>query len=95
MIKSFAYDTVDAVQKSNKQMVTTFVKHEGLADTMIQTIESQTKFTKNLVDTTVDSFVAFGTLFANKDFGKELVSAYGLDKFVPTTTAQAASKKAK
>ena len=53
MIKSFAHDTVDAVQKSNKQIVTTFVKHEGLADTLIQTIESQTKFTKEIVDSTI------------------------------------------
>lgn len=88
MIKSFAYDTVDAVQKSNKQIVTTFVKHEGLADTMIQVIDSQTKFTKDVVDTAVDSFVAFNTLFTNKEFGKELVSAYGLDKFMPVTTSK-------
>lgn len=95
MIKSFAYDTVEAVQKGNKQIVTTFVKHEGLADTMIQVIESQTKFTKDVVDSTIDNIVAFNSLFTNKDFGKELVSAYGLDKFVPTTSAKAASKKAK
>lgn len=95
MIKAIAHDTVDAVQKGNKQFVTTFVKHEGLADTMIQVIESQTKFTKDVVDTTVDSFVAFGTLFTNKEFGKELVSAYGLDKFAPIPVAKAASKKAK
>lgn len=95
MIKSFAYDTVDMVQKGNKQIVTTFVKHEGLADTMIQTIESQTKFTKSVVDSTIDTFASFTTLFTNKDFGKELVSAYGLDKFVPITSATSASKKAK
>lgn len=95
MIKSFAHDTVDAVQKSNKQIVTTFVKHEGLADTLIQTIESQTKFTKEIVDSTINNFVAFNTLFTSKEFGKELVSAYGLDKFVPVMPAKAASKKAK
>jgi len=95
MIKSIAHDTVDMVQKGNKQIVTTFVKHEGLANTMIQTIESQTKFTKDVVNTTIDTFASFGTLFTNKEFGKELVSAYGLDKFVPTTSAKAASKKAK
>jgi hypothetical protein len=95
MIKSFAHDTVDMVQKSNKQIVTTFVKHEALADTMIQVIESQTQFTKDMVNSSVDNFVAFSTLFTNKDFGKELVSAYGLDKFVPTTSAKAATKKAK
>jgi hypothetical protein len=95
MIKSIAHDTVEMVQKSNKQIVTTFVKHEALADTMLQYIDTQTKFTKDVVDSTIANFVAFGTLFTNKDFGKELVSAYSLDKFVPTTTAKAASKKAK
>jgi hypothetical protein len=83
------------VTKSNKQIVTTFVKHEGLADTMIQVIETQTKFTKDIVDSTVDTFTSFTTLFTNKEFGKELVSAYSLEKFVPTTFAKAASKKAK
>jgi hypothetical protein len=83
------------VTKGNKQIVTTFVKHEGLADTMIQTIESQTKFTKEVVDTSIDAFVKFNTLFTNKDFGKELVSAYGLDKFVPIMSDKAESKKAK
>jgi hypothetical protein len=93
MIKSFAHDTVDMVQKGNKQIVTTFVKHEGLADTMIQVIESQTKFTKDVVDSSIDTFASFTTLFTNKEFGKELVSSYGLDKFVPTTSTS--SKKAK
>jgi len=95
MIKAFAHDTVDMVTKGNKQIVTTFVKHEGLADTLIQTIESQTKFTKDLVDSTIDNIVAFNSLFANKEFGKELVSSYGLDKFVPSMPAKAASKKTK
>lgn len=93
MIKSIAHDTVELVQKGNKQIVTTFVKHEALADTMLQYIDTQTKFTKDVVDSTIANFVAFGTLFTNKDFGKELISSYGLDKFAPV--AKAASKKAK
>ena len=95
MIKAFAHNTVDLVQTGNKQIVNTFVKHDGLADTMIHTIESQTKFTKDVVDSTIDAFTSFTSLFTNKEFGKELVSAYSLDKFVPTTSAKAASKKAK
>lgn len=95
MIKAIAHDTVDAVQKGNKQIVTTFVKHEGLAETILQAIESQTKFAKEVVDSTVDNFVAFNTLLSNKEFAKEFISAYGFDKFVPITGEKTASKKAK
>jgi hypothetical protein len=93
MIKSFVSEAVDMVQNGKKQFVTTFVKHEGLADTMIKFIDTQAKYTKSTADAFIDSALGFGQLVADKNFSKDLVEAYGLDKFVPAT--QAASKKAK
>jgi hypothetical protein len=37
----------------------------------------------------------FSTFLTKKEFAKELVEAYGFDKFVPAMPAKAASKKAK
>jgi hypothetical protein len=99
MIKSIANDSIDMVQKGKQQFVTTFVKHDGLADTMNKFIEAQSQYTKQAFDTGMNCFLDFGILFSKKDFTKELVSAYGLDKFVPApmcaTPVKAASKKAK
>lgn len=95
MIKSFAHDTVDLLQNGNKKIVSTFVKHEGLADTMTKFIDNQTAYTKSIVDTNIDVVLSFGSLLTKKDFVKELAEAYNLDKFMPATSAKAASKKAK
>ena len=95
MIQSFTHDAVDAVQKGKLQFVSAFVKHEGLADTMTKFVEAQTEYTKSVLDTNIDIMMNFGTLITKKDFVKELISAYGVDKFVPAAPAKAASKKAK
>ena len=95
MIKFFAHDAVDAVQKAKLQFVSTFVKHEGLAETMTKFVEAQSQYTKSVLSTNIDTMMDFSMLLTKKDFAKELVSAYGLDKFptvAPTTTT---SKKAK
>jgi hypothetical protein len=95
MIQSFAHDAVDAVQKGKLQFVSAFIKHEGLADTMTKFVEAQTEYTKSVLDTNIDTMTNFGTLITKKDFVKDLISSYGFDKFVPTTPAKSASKKAK
>lgn len=93
MIKSFAHDAVDAVQKAKLQFVSTFVKHEGLAETMTKFVEAQSQYTKSALSTNIDALTDFSLALTKKDFAKELVSAYGFDKFVPTVSA--ASKKTK
>jgi hypothetical protein len=85
MIKGLTHDGIDAVQKAKKQFVSTFIKHEGLATTMTTFIDTQATYTKAASDAFIDSALSFGTLAMDKNFGKELVEAYGLDKFVPTT----------
>jgi hypothetical protein len=89
MIKGITHDAIDAVQKGKKQFVSTFVKHEGLATTMTTFIDTQAVYTKAASDALIDSVMSFGTMAMDKNFGKELVEAYGLDKFVPATTKKA------
>ena len=48
MIKSVAHDAVDFVQKAQLQYVTTFVKHEGLQETLTKYVEAQTQNTKSI-----------------------------------------------
>jgi len=95
MIQSFTHDAVDAVQKGKLQFVSAFVKHEGLAETMTKFVQAQTEYTKSVLDTNIETMLNFGTLVTKKDFVKDLISAYGLDKFAPTAPAKAASKKTK
>jgi hypothetical protein len=95
MIKSFAHDAVDTVQKAKLQFVSTFVKHEGLAETMTKFVEAQSNYTKSALSTNIDALMDFSMFFTKKEFAKEVVEAYGLDKFVPAMPAKAASKKAK
>jgi hypothetical protein len=95
MIKSFAHDAVDTVQKAKLQFVSTFVKHDGLAETMNKFVEAQSQYTKSALSTSIDTMMDFSMFFTKKEFAKEVVEAYGLDKFVPTMPAKAASKKAK
>lgn len=92
MIKSFAHDTVDLIQNGNKKIVSTFVKHEGLAETLTTFIDNQTTYTKSIVDTNIDVILNFGTLVTKKDFAKELVEAYNLDKFFPNNTTSTVKK---
>ena len=83
MIKSLAHDVIDTVQKGKQEFVTTFVKHEGLADAMNQFVTAQSEYTKQAIDTGVDCFTSFNALFTNKEFAKEVATAYGLEKFMP------------
>lgn len=93
MIKSFAHDAVDAVQKGKLQFVTLFVKHDAMADAMEKFVEAQSKYTKSVLDTNIDAMLNLGMAMTKKEFVTELASAYGMDKFVPAVTAK--SKKAK
>ena len=95
MIKSFAHDAVDAVQKAKLQFVSTFVKHEGLAETMTKFVEAQSQYTKAALSTNIDTLTDFSLALTKKDFAKELVSAYGLDSFVPAPMCATPAKKSK
>lgn len=89
MIKGIAHDLVDAVQHGKKQFVTTFVKHEDVANTMNKFIDTQSQYTKQAFDAGFDCLTGFGMMMSRKGFIQEVVSAYGLDNFAPDIAKKA------
>jgi hypothetical protein len=91
MFNTITHTAIDAVQTGKKQIVSTVVKHETLADTINKFVDAETAYTKALFDNTVNTMTGFYNLFTNKDFAKEVA-----ETFTPSfTTTKAASKKAK
>ena len=91
MFNTITHTAIDSVQTGKKQIVSTFVKHETLADTINKFVDAETAYTKSLFDNTVNTMTGFYNLFTNKDFAKEVA-----ETMTPSfTTTEAASKKAK
>lgn len=91
MFNTITNTAIDSVQTGKKQIVSTFVKHETLADTINKFVDAETAYTKSLFDNTVNTMTGFYNLFTNKDFAKEVA-----ETFTPSfTTTKAASKKSK
>ena len=66
MLNTFAYAAVDAVQSTKKQFVTTFVKHEGVSDTLIGFIDAQEKSTKDAIDAGLGAFASLSAIMSDK-----------------------------
>ena len=87
MFNTITHTAIDAVQTGKKQIVSTVVKHETLANTINKFVDIETTYTKALFD----NMNGFYSLLTNKDFAKEVT-----ETFVPSfTTTKAASKKTK
>lgn len=76
MFNAITMNAIDAVQAGKKQIVTTVVRHEGLADTINRFVDAETAYTKSLVDNTTHVMNDFYTLFTSKDFTKEVISTF-------------------
>jgi len=89
MFNTITHSTIDMVQTGKKQIVSTVVKHETLADTINKFVDAETAYTKALFDNTFNTMTGFYSLLTSKDFAKEVT-----ETFVPSFTAtKAASKK--
>lgn len=51
LVESCLSTTVDTVQTAKKIAVDTFVKHEGLSQTLTDFVDAQTEYTKKAIDT--------------------------------------------
>ena len=65
-INTFAYAAVDAIQNSKKQFVTTFVKHDGISDTLNAFVDAQAAYTKSAIDAGVLAATTLGSIFKNE-----------------------------
>jgi len=93
MIHTYIYTFIDTFQTGKKQFVKTAVKHDKLADTLNQFIDTQTEYTKSFINSVINLGSDVYSVVTTPKFTQEIVEVYNLDKFVPT--AKAASKKAK
>jgi hypothetical protein len=93
MFNAFTDAAIDAVQTSKKQFVDTFVTHEGINSALNQFVDSQTKYTKAAVDSSIQTATSLGMLFTSKQFFDEIVNGY--KSIIPAYTTNSLSKKAK
>jgi hypothetical protein len=97
--------TIEAVQNSKKQVVSTFVQNEVLAKAFNDFIDAQTDYTRKALKTSTDTMTTVGQEFAKTvaetaktDYTKmseTFTKVYtDLTKSVMSPTTKAASKKA-
>lgn len=72
MFTTFANTAIDAVQTSKKIAVDTFVKHEGLAKSLNQFVDSQTEYTKKAVETGFTTATSITSIFSDKSFYSDM-----------------------
>lgn len=89
MFKTYANTAIDAVQTSKKIAVDTFVKHEGLAKSLNQFVDSQTEYTKKAVETGFTAVTSITSILSDKSFYSDLA------KTMQDTVTNTFSKKGK
>ena len=50
MFKTFAYSGIEAVQTAQKQWVSTFIQHEQIKQSLNDLVDTQTSYTKSVID---------------------------------------------
>ena len=55
MIKTYINTAIDTIQTSKKMFVDTFVKHEALAKSLNEFVDTQTDYTKKAFDASVET----------------------------------------
>jgi len=76
MFNTFAHTAIDAIQNSKKQVVATFVQHQSLKDILNQYIDTQSKYTKEVVTNSVDLLTAAGAIMSSKDFQNQYLKLF-------------------
>lgn len=71
MIHTFTDMTIDMVQITKKNIVNTFVQHEGMSKVLHDFIDNQTKYTKEFIHSTSDIISAVYAIMNNKEFQQE------------------------
>ena len=97
MFNTITNTAIDAVQTGKKQFVTTFVRHETLADTINKFVDIETTYSKAVIDNASKTFSDFYTILTNKDFAKEIKESYTVPNIFNLTEkvkSKTASKKA-
>ena len=75
MFKTLIHTTVDTIQTSKKIFVDTFVKHEGLAKSLNEFVDTQTDYTQQAFDASVKAGTNVYNTITDKAFYTETLQA--------------------
>ena len=89
MIKTYIHSAIDTIQTSKKMFVDTFVKHEALAKSFNEFVDTQTDYTKKAFDASVETGTKVYNAITDKTFYTDALKA------VQETATQFVSKKSK
>lgn len=89
MIKTYINTAIDTIQTSKKMFVDTFVKHEALAKSFNEFVDTQTDYTKKAFDASVEAGTKVYNTITDKSFYTDTLKA------VQETATQFVSKKSK
>ena len=76
MIKTMFDTAIDAVQSSKKMFVDTFVKHEGLANSLKEFVNIQTEYSKKAVEATLSTGSTVYKTVTEKEFYADLLKSF-------------------
>lgn len=75
MFDIFAKTAVDSIQSAKKIAVDTFVKHEGLAKSLNEFVDTQTEYTKQAIDASIKAGTNVYNAITDKSFYTDTVKA--------------------
>jgi hypothetical protein len=82
MFNQFAYSAIDSIQDGKKQFINTFVQHTGIKNALNEFVDSQTKYTKSAVDSSLQTATSLGMILTSQKFFNELTDSF--KNFSPT-----------
>lgn len=91
MFNAFAYSAVDSIQSGKKQVIDTFVTHDGIKKTLNDFVDAQTSYTKAAIDSGIQTATSLGIIMSSQKFFDEITETF--KKFVPSYENTTKSKK--
>jgi hypothetical protein len=76
MFKAYIGAAIDTIQSTKKIAIDTFVKHEGLSDTLNKFVDTQTEYTKQAIDASVEAGTNMYKTLTDKTFYTDTLEAF-------------------
>ncbi len=89
MFKTFAHSGIEAIQTTNKTLVSTFVQHEQLKDILNSFVDAQTACTKMAIDAGIKVSTDIGGVLSDRTPFVELSEKFAQYFPVAKTTKKA------
>jgi hypothetical protein len=84
MIKTFAFQGVDAIQSAKKQFVSTFVQNEQIRDALNGFVDAQTQYTKDAITAGTTAVTKVTETFTDRTPYVKLMEQF--QSFFPTSS---------